>query len=115
MVEVTELQIRYGMSPAMAQIAKLLLEQRIVTCKEVEVDHHITVDAKVFFCRLRKAYKPLGATIHSRRMLGYWMDESDKRIILDGLEKFPGQGETGEEPREQASPDTAQSNSSRDA
>jgi len=86
MVEVVDLQIKYKLTPSMAQALHLLLTNKIVTPNMVEVDRTITTDSKVLVHRIRRRLAGTPIIIHSQRSVGYWLDNASREVILRDLE-----------------------------
>lgn len=86
MVEAADFMMKYKVTPAMAHALLLLLNNKIVTPKMVEVDDPITTDSKVLVHRIRRRLAGTGIEVRSQRNLGYWLDQASKEIILRDLE-----------------------------
>lgn len=86
MVEVVDLQIKYKLTPSMAQALFLMLTNKIVTPAMVEVDKPITTDSKVLVHRIRRRLAGTPITIHSQRSVGYWLDQASRETILRDLD-----------------------------
>jgi hypothetical protein len=86
MVDVIDLQIKYKLTPSMAQALHLLLTNKILTPNMVEVDKPITTDSKVLVHRIRRRLSGTPIIIHSQRSVGYWLDNASREIILRDLE-----------------------------
>jgi hypothetical protein len=102
MVEVVDLQIKYKLTPSMAQALYLMLTNKIVTPAMLEVDKPITTDSKVLAHRIRRRLAGTPIIIHSQRQVGYWLDQASRETILRDLEDAQlclplGHGGNGEE------------------
>lgn len=92
MVEVVDLQMRYKLTRCMAQALYLLLSNKVVTPKMLEVDvlssigakTPLTTDSKVLMHRVRRRLTGTNIDIKSQRNLGYWLDNASRdRIMSD--------------------------------
>jgi hypothetical protein len=79
------LQIRYDLSPSLANILLLLAQNKVVTAKMVEVDHKLTKDTKVAIHRLRRRLEGAAVEIKSRRDVGYWVDDKTRADIREAM------------------------------
>ena len=86
MVEVVDLQIKYKLTLSMAKALYLLLTNKIVTPKMLEVDAPITTDGKVLMHRIRRRMADTPINIHSQRSVGYWIDQASREALLRDLE-----------------------------
>lgn len=87
MVEVIDLQLKYKLTPCMAQALWLLLTSKVVTPNMLELNaHHITTDAKVLMHRVRKRLENTGIKITCQRHTGYWLDAASREIILRDID-----------------------------
>lgn len=75
------LQIHYDLSPSLAKILLLLVKNKVVTARMIEVEHRLTKDAKVALHRLRRRLEGVDIEIKSRRDVGYWLDDEARRNI----------------------------------
>lgn len=90
MVEVIDLQIKYKLTPCMAQTLWLLLTNKVVTPRMLELDAltvlgnktPITTDAKVLMHRVRRRLANTTIEIKSQRSAGYWLDNASREMIL---------------------------------
>ena len=76
MVELEDLQVKLRLSRSMAKIVKLMLDDGRISTAAIENEHKIVLDAKVMMHKIRRRLEGTGITIHSRRDVGYWMDEA---------------------------------------
>jgi hypothetical protein len=91
-----EIQLAFKLSPAMSNLFGLLLSVPLVTREMVEqgggtdgegrgemVEQRLglAADVKIAMHRLRNHVRPHGVVIHSRRTLGYWMENADKAKV----------------------------------
>ena len=76
-----DLQLTYRLSPTLAKLLLLLLENKFVTARMVETEHRLSTDAKIAVHRLRRRLDGLSVEIQSQRSLGYWLDEDTKGTI----------------------------------
>ena len=100
MNDLMALQMRYDLSPSLAKILLLLVQNKVVTARMIEVDHRLTKDAKVALHRLRRRLEGLDIEIRSRRDVGYWLDDSVRQSVSetvksDQLELPLGDGGNG--------------------
>lgn len=93
MVELVNLQVTFSMSKSMAKVVKLMLDEGRITSDGIENKHKIVTDAKVLVHRIRRQLAPFGITIHSRRDVGYWMDDASKAILLKAIGPDPSVGQ----------------------
>lgn len=77
----TDLQMEYDLSPSLAKLMLLLIENKVVTANMIEHDFKIATDAKIAIHRLRRRLIPSGIEILSRRDVGYWLPISVKEAI----------------------------------
>lgn len=85
------LQITYDLPPSLAKILVLLSDNEVVTARMIELDERLTKDAKVAIHRLRRRLETSPVTIHSRRDVGYWIDDT-AREALHGVMKDSARG-----------------------
>jgi hypothetical protein len=81
------LALAFQLSPLLNKLFGLLLSLPTVTTNMIAQRVGITADAKVAIHRLRKHLKSWEITVHSKRSLGYWIDEADKVKIRALIEK----------------------------
>lgn len=81
----SNLAVTFRLPPAMNKLLGLLIALPNVTSEMVHQRLEIATDAKVAVHRLRGLMKPHGIQIHSRRNLGYWIENADKARIRDML------------------------------
>lgn len=90
MVDVVDLQMRYKLTHCMAQALYLLLSNKVVTAKMLEIDvissigakTPLTTDSKVLMHRIRRRLTDTNIDIKSQRNLGYWLDNTSRERIL---------------------------------
>jgi len=85
MIQTTDFMMKYNVTAAMAKMLLLLLNNKIVTAKMVEVDDPVTSDIKVLAHRIRRRMDGTGVKLQSRRSLGYWIDQESKEKIMADL------------------------------
>jgi hypothetical protein len=93
MVELADLQITFSMSKSMATVVKLMCDDGRITADAIENKHKIVTDAAVLIHKIRRQLAPFGITIHSRRDVGYWMDDASKAILLKAIGPDPSVGQ----------------------
>ncbi len=76
------LQIEFGLTPYLADLLLLLVNNRIVTQQMVEVEHQISNHYRVAFQRLRQRMAPRGYNILSIQRTGYYLTSADRRKLL---------------------------------
>ncbi len=81
----SNLAVTFRLPPALNKLLGLLLSLPNVTSEMVHQRLEIATDAKVAVHRLRHVMTPHGIKIHSRRNLGYWIENSDKLKIREML------------------------------
>lgn len=81
MIDMLTLRKAMNISPVLADMLVLLLEQDVVTTSDLE---GMIDDPRVAIYRLRKILEPLGVEIRSRARLGYWIEVKDRKR-LEGL------------------------------
>ena len=96
MVEVTDLQVKFRLSRSMARIVKMMLDDGRITGYAIENEHKIVTDAKVLIHKVRRRLEQYGITIHSRRDVGYWMDDASKAALLKALDDEAPAGQAGD-------------------
>lgn len=96
MVELEDLQVKLMLSRSMAKIVKLLFDDGRISTNAIENEHKIVLDAKVMMHKIRRRLAPHGITIHSRRDVGYWMDDASKAALLKALDVDAPAGQAGE-------------------
>ena len=79
--EVHQLQRKYDVSPALAQLLCLLARNQRVTAERMQ-DEGIVADARVSIHRLRKIMSPHGIEIRSSYRTGYWLSDEDRQKLL---------------------------------
>lgn len=92
MINAIDLMMKYSLTPAMARVLFLLINNKMVTHRMVEVDRHtdsfgegakpIATDGKVLVHRLRRRLAGLGIVINSQRGVGYWLDQASREKII---------------------------------
>lgn len=104
MTELMTLQMRYDLPPSLAKILLLLVENKVVTARMIELEHRLTKDAKVAIHRLRRRMDATpDVEIKSRRDVGYWMEPASRdavrRVITADQFELPlaGGGTSGAE------------------
>lgn len=85
MINHVDLMLKYKLTPSMAQVMVLLMENRIVTPMMVEVDQPITTDGKVLMHRLRRRLAGTQIEVKSQRSVGYWLDQTAREIVKRDL------------------------------
>ena len=85
MLSQVDLMLKYKLTPSMAQVMVLLMENRIVTPTMVEVDQPITTDGKVLMHRLRRRLTGTQIEVKSQRSVGYWLDQTSREIVKRDL------------------------------
>ena len=96
MVELVDLQVRFRLSKSMAKIVKLMYDDGRITGDAIENEHKIVTDAKVIMHKIRRRLAPFGITIHSRRDVGYWVDDASRDALLLALGNEAPAGHAGE-------------------
>jgi len=99
MIENADLIMKFRLSPSMAKILMLLLENKRVSARMIENDLKIVTDTKVAIHRIRRRLENTGIEIQSRREVGYWLDDTSKTVLYEALgQQAPavsaGEGET---------------------
>jgi hypothetical protein len=87
----SKLSNTFKLTPNLANFLGLLLALPVVTAEIISERAGIASDAKVAKHRLQKELIPWDIQVHSKRLLGYWLDDDTKariRALLD-----PPQGE----------------------
>jgi hypothetical protein len=69
----------------MATVVKLMYDNGRITGDAIENEHKIVTDAKVLIHKIRRRLAPYGITIHSRRDVGYWVDDASRDALLLAL------------------------------
>lgn len=94
MTTITDLQMQYGLSFAMAKLLLLLIDNKVVTSRMVEKEHKLTTDVRITIHRLRRRLDGTGIVIQSQRDVGYWLDTAARTTIAKamGEELPPGRG-----------------------
>jgi hypothetical protein len=85
MTSTMALQMRYDLSPSLANILLLLVKNKVVNQEMVEVEYRLTKDTKVAMHRLRHRLKPHGIEVASMRDVGYWLDIKTRRAIYEAI------------------------------
>jgi hypothetical protein len=67
----------------LANIFGLLMSLPLVTADMLQQRLELVADAKVSIYRLRLHMAEYGVTIHSRRTVGYWLDNETKDRVRD--------------------------------
>ena len=96
MVELVDLQVRFRLSKSMATVVKLMYDNGRITGDAIENEHKIVTDAKVLMHKIRRRLAPCGITIHSRRDVGYWVDDASRDALLLALGTEAPAGHAGE-------------------
>jgi hypothetical protein len=96
MYELPDIQIKFRTSLSMAKIIKLMDDTGRVTGDAIENEHKIVSDAKVIMHKIRRRLAPFGITVHSRRDVGYWMDEPSREKLHSVLNSSAGQAGVSE-------------------
>ena len=82
--EVHQLQRKYHVSPALAQILHMLVENQRVTPDQIE-GAGIVTDARVGVHRLRKIMSAHEIEVRSSYRTGYWMSDEDRAKVRECL------------------------------
>jgi biotin operon repressor len=69
---------RLLLPPSLAALLQLLVSERVVTPEMIRQRLDLKHDYKVAIHRLRDLIKDAGLEIHSRRNVGYWIEDQDK-------------------------------------
>lgn len=80
------LQKYYDLSPALARILALLIDNEVVTPEMIQGEQRAAKDAKVAVHRLRQRLLGMDIDVKSRRDLGYWLDAPVRRSFKAWLE-----------------------------
>ena len=75
------IEATFKLTPSLTNLLGLLLSLPTVSAEIITHRLEVTSDAKVAVHRLRKILLPYGVTIHSTRLLGYWISDEDKEKI----------------------------------
>lgn len=73
----------FKLTPVMNSLMGLLLELPIVSTETIHNHTEIAANAKVAAYRLRRLLKPYDIEVHSRRNVGYWFSDDDKKKIRE--------------------------------
>jgi len=76
----------FRLPPALSQLMGLLLSLPHVNRKIITEQLGVASVAKVAIWRLREELKPFNIEIHSKRSLGWWIEEDDKRRAQELIE-----------------------------
>ena len=71
----------FKLTPALNNMLGLLLSLPTVKSEVIHQRLGIASDAKVAMHRLRKELEAFGIEVHSKRLLGYWLDDETKARI----------------------------------
>lgn len=82
MTPTADLQIAFGLTQSLARLLRLLLENKMLTARDIVHVHKIATDGKVAIHRLRSYLNNFDLKIQSKRELGYWLEPSEKEKIL---------------------------------
>lgn len=80
------IQTTFRLTPAVADIFGLLMAVQRVTPEMVSQRLGLASDPKVAMHRVRKAVKPFGIEVESKRHIGYWLDPETKHRVNQMLE-----------------------------
>jgi hypothetical protein len=83
MINVKDIQFAFKLSPSLAKLLMIMLEETLVTTKEVSDKYKIATDGRVAMYRLRNYLRGYDIEIMSRRELGYWLEPSTKQKVID--------------------------------
>lgn len=87
MTDITDLQMQYNLSPALAKLLLLLLGNKVVTVRMVEKEHKLATDARIAVHRLRRRLDGTGIVVQSRRDVGYWLDATTRAGIAEAIDQ----------------------------
>lgn len=71
----------FRLTPVLNNLMGLLLSVPVVTPEMIRQRLEIASDAKVAAHRLREQLEPFEIKVHSRRNVGYWIEDEDKARI----------------------------------
>jgi len=80
----------FKLTPVMNSLMGLLLELPIVSSAVIHQHMEIAANAKVAAHRLRQLLKPYDIEVHSRRNVGYWFSDDDKKRIRELISEEAG-------------------------
>lgn len=78
---------KLGLSPALGQVAWLLIEQDIVSSSDVEA---ICRAPRESIYRVRNALRAHGVEIKSGRRLGWWLSDEDRAMLREECDGVAG-------------------------
>ncbi len=88
--ELANLQMRYGLSRAQAQILILLAENPVVSPQMIELDRGIVKDARVGVYRLRARLAATGIVVKQQYALGYWLEQGSRDLVHAAMQPPKG-------------------------
>jgi hypothetical protein len=102
------LELMFDLPETLSNFFGLLLSKEYVSKDLAQREMNVVADAQVAVWRLRKALEPHGVRIHTRRKLGWYLDEETKQRVIDMMARKPigavnGEGEESTGQAEDAS------------
>ncbi len=81
MVDITDLRMKLYTTGQMADVALMLLENRIVTAEQI---YNAGVkNPRTVVMGLRDRLEVYGVTLQSHRRMGYWLEDDDKEKLVE--------------------------------
>jgi len=76
----------FNMTPHIALLFTVLIEEEVVTERQIAERVPGTSEAKVSIYRLRKALAPFNISIHSHRRVGWYIDDTQKQLVKEMID-----------------------------
>ena len=86
-VDITDLRMKLGMSPTLAEITCGLIENRLLTRADI-LDTGVS-NPRVTMGRIRSKLETVGVVLTSQRRLGYWLDDENKDKLIKACTPDP--------------------------
>lgn len=84
-----DLAFHYNLPPMLEKIFRLLMSQSRMTSEQLAARLPQGAMPKFVICRLRKTLKPHGVEIQSKRHMGYWITDADKKKVIERARSNP--------------------------
>ena len=81
-LDATDFAFVFSLPPMLEKIFRLMMAQPRVTSEQLAARLPQGAEVKCAVFRLRKCLKPFGVNVQSKRHIGYWIEQSDKKKLL---------------------------------
>ena len=89
-LDATDFALAFEMPPTLEKIFRLIMAQPRVTTEQIAARLPQGSEVKCAMFRLRKCLKPTNVEIQSKRHIGYWITQADKKRLLQAARNLGG-------------------------